>query len=58
MVAHLSSEWIVDSGATEYVARDQVGFVEYRRIPSGSKVLCMGNCDGVDVFGYVYTPTS
>ena len=51
MVAHLSSEWIVESGATEHVARDRVGFVEYRRIPSGSKVLCMGNGDSVDVLG-------
>jgi len=51
MVAHLSSDWIVDSRATKHVARDQVEFMEYRRIPSGSKVLFMGNGDSIDVLG-------
>ena len=51
MVALPSSDCIVDSGAIEHVTRDRVGFVEYRRIPSGSKVLYMGNGDSVDIFG-------
>ena len=29
MVALLSSDWIVDSGAIEHAVRDRVGFVEY-----------------------------
>ena len=49
MVAHPSSDWIVDSGATEHVAKDRVGFVEYCQIPSGSKVPFMGNGDSVNV---------
>ena len=51
IVAHHFSDWIVDSGATEHVARDRVGFMEYHRIPSGSKVLYMGNGDSVNVLG-------
>ena len=51
MVDHPSSDWIVDSGAAEHVARDRVGFVEYHQIPSGSKVLYKRNGDNVDVLG-------
>ena len=51
MVALPSSDCIVDSGAIEHVTRDRFGFVEYRRIPAGSKVLYMGNGDSVDIFG-------
>ena len=53
MVAHPSSDWIVDSGAIEHIARDRVGFIKYCRISSGSKILYMGNCDSVDVLGMV-----
>ena len=49
MVAHPSSDWIIDLGATEHVARDQVGFVKYHRIRSGSNVLFMENSNSVDV---------
>ena len=49
MVAHPSFDWIIDSRAAEHQARDRVGFVEYRRIPLGSKVLFMKNSDSVDV---------
>jgi len=51
MVAHPSSDWIVDSGATKHVARDRIGFVEYRQIPSGSKVLYKRNDYSMDMLG-------
>ena len=51
MVVHPSSDCIVDSGAAEHIAGDRVEFVEYRRIPLGSKVLFMGNNDIMDVLG-------
>jgi len=51
MVAHPSSNWIIDSGETKHIARDRVGFMEYHRILSGSKILYMGNSDSMDVLG-------
>ncbi|XP_041009510.1 uncharacterized protein LOC121253577 [Juglans microcarpa x Juglans regia] len=36
-------------GATEHIARDQVSFVEYRRIPDGSRDIKMGNGVSVEV---------
>lgn len=42
--------WIVDSGATDHIARDRNGYVEYRRVPAGRKVY-MGNDSSVDVLG-------
>ena len=35
--------WIVDSRATDHVARDRGAFVEYRRIPTSSKWIYAGN---------------
>jgi hypothetical protein len=43
LVAHSSPMWTVDSVATEHVARDRVGFVEYRQIPVGSRDIKVGN---------------
>ena len=37
MVAHSHPYWIVDLGATKHISRDQVGFIEYHRIPKGVK---------------------
>jgi hypothetical protein len=51
LVAHSSPMWIVDLAATEHVARDQVGFVEYRRIPIGSRDIKVGNGASVEVLG-------
>ena len=43
--------WTVDSAATEHVARDRVGFVEYCRIPIGSRDIKVGNGASVEVLG-------
>ena len=43
--------WTIDSAVTEHVARDKVGFVEYRRIPVGSRVIKVGNEASVEVLG-------
>jgi transposase InsO family protein len=51
MVVDSSSEWTVDSAATEHVARERTGYVEYRRLPVGSRKLYMGNGSSVDVLG-------
>ncbi|OMO81328.1 hypothetical protein COLO4_23648 [Corchorus olitorius] len=43
--------WTVDSGATDHLARTRVGFVEFRRIPAGSRSMKMGNDSIVNVLG-------
>ena len=43
--------WTIDSTATKHVARDRVGFVEYRRIPVGSRDIKVGNKASVEVLG-------
>lgn len=47
-VAHSVHLWIVDSGATDHIACDRTGFVEYRRVLAGRKVL-MGNNSSIGV---------
>jgi hypothetical protein len=51
LVAHSSPMWTVDLAATEHVARDRVGFMEYRRIPIGSQDIKVGNGASVEVLG-------
>ncbi|KAK2973395.1 hypothetical protein RJ640_024823 [Escallonia rubra] len=51
MVAHSQPVWFVDIGATKHVARDREGFVDYHRIPVGSKHIFMGNNSSEDVLG-------
>ena len=43
-VLHIESfpMWIVDSGATNHVARDRTAFVDFRRLSSGSKYIYVG----------------
>ena len=43
--------WVVDSGATDHVARDEVGFVEYCWLLVESKKMFMGNHSSVDGLG-------
>ena len=43
--------WTIDSTATKHVARDRVGFVEYRRIPVGSRDIKVGIRASVKVLG-------
>ncbi|CAA7035581.1 unnamed protein product [Microthlaspi erraticum] len=43
--------WIVDSGATDHVARSREAFVEYRRVPKGTRWLYVGNNSKVAVQG-------
>ena len=43
--------WTMDSGATDHVARDRAAYVEYRRIPTGSKWIYVGNNARVEVKG-------
>ena len=43
--------WTVDSGATDHVAKDRDLFVDFRRIPQGSKWLYVGNNSRVPVKG-------
>ncbi|KAK2978454.1 hypothetical protein RJ640_023712 [Escallonia rubra] len=51
MVAHSQPAWFVDTGATKHVARDREGFVDYHRIPVGSKHIFMGNNSSEEVLG-------
>ncbi|OMO59691.1 hypothetical protein COLO4_34116 [Corchorus olitorius] len=43
--------WTVDSGVTDHLARMSVGFVEFRRIPTGSRSMKMGNDSSENVLG-------
>ena len=43
--------WTVDSAATEHVARDRVGFMEYLQIPISSRDIKVGNRTSVEVLG-------
>ncbi|KAK2994180.1 hypothetical protein RJ640_018165 [Escallonia rubra] len=49
MVAHSQPVWFGDTGATKHVARDREGFVDYHRIPVGSKHIFMGNNSSEEV---------
>ena len=51
MIAHSTPMWTVDSTATDHVARDCVGFVEFHRIPIGSRNIIVGNGASVEVLG-------
>ncbi|KAK2982911.1 hypothetical protein RJ640_006325 [Escallonia rubra] len=51
MVAHSQPMWFVDTCATKHVARDREGFVDYHRIPVGSKHIFMGNNSSEEVLG-------
>jgi hypothetical protein len=51
MVVDSSSEWTVDSTATEHVVRERTRYVEYHRVPVGSRKLYMGNESSVNVLG-------
>uniref|UniRef100_A0A2N9IJL4 CCHC-type domain-containing protein n=1 Tax=Fagus sylvatica TaxID=28930 RepID=A0A2N9IJL4_FAGSY len=51
MIAHCTAVWTVDSAATDHVTRDCVGFVEFRRIPIGSRNIAVGNGASVEVLG-------
>ena len=51
LLVDANSMWTVDSGATEHIARDRGAFVEYRRLPSGSRWLYVGNNASIEVKG-------
>ena len=41
--AHTIPGWIVDSGATKHIARDRVGCVDYKKIPTSTQYIILGN---------------
>ena len=49
MIAHSTPVWTVGFAATDHVARDRAGFVEFRRIPIGSRNIAVGNEASVEV---------
>ena len=51
LIAYSILDWIVDTRAIEHVARDRVGFVKYRQVPTGSRWMRMGNESKVKVLG-------
>ncbi|XP_075669835.1 uncharacterized protein LOC142639561 [Castanea sativa] len=50
-VAHTIPGWIVDSGATKHIARDRVGCVDYKKIPTGTQNVILGNGTQEEVIG-------
>ena len=51
LVANFAPMWTVDSTTIEHIARDRVGFMEYHRIPIGSRDIKVGNGASVEVLG-------
>ena len=51
LIAYSILNWIVDTKAANHVARDRVGFIEYHRVPAGSRWMRMGNESRVEVLG-------
>ena len=49
MLAETVSYWIIDSIETNHIARDCNAYVDFRRIPKGSRSIYMGNSTSVDV---------
>lgn len=50
-IAHSLLGWIVDSRVGKDVVEDQVGFVDYRRIPTTRQNITLGNRTREDVLG-------
>ena len=50
-VAHTILGWIVDSGATKHIARDRVGCVDYKKIPTSTQYVILGNKTQEEVIG-------
>ena len=51
MLTKSVSYWTVDSTATDHIARDRNAYVDFRRIPKGSRSIYMGNNTSTDVLG-------
>ena len=51
MLAKTVPYWTVDSTTTDHIARDRNAFVDFLRIPKGSKTIYMGNNTSTDVLG-------
>ena len=51
LVANSALVWTVDSAVIEHVARDRMGFVEYRQILVGARDIKVGNGVSVEVLG-------
>ena len=51
MITYSILDWIVNTGATDHVARDRVGFIEYRRVPASSRWMRIENESRVEVLG-------
>ena len=43
--------WIVDSTATDHIARDRDAYVDFRQISKGSRSIYMGNNASADMLG-------
>ena len=43
--------WTVDSAATDHIARDRNAYVDFSRIPNGSRSIYMGNNTSANVLG-------
>ena len=43
--------WIVDSATTDHIARDRYAYVDFHRIPKGSRSIYMRNNTSADVLG-------
>ena len=51
MLAETVPYYIVDSAATDHIARDRNTFVDFHRIPKGSRTIYIGNNTSANVLG-------
>ena len=51
LLTEFYSLWIIDSRATDHIARDQGAFIEYHRIPADTKWIYIGDNSRVEVKG-------
>jgi len=50
-VANSPSQWIEDTGTTEYIVQDKVGFVEFHHCPVDPRTVVLRNGSEEDVLG-------
>ena len=51
MLTEIVPYWTVDSAATDHIARDRNAYVDFCRIPKGSRSIYIGNNTSADVLG-------
>ena len=51
MLVEIVPYWTIDLASTDHIVRDQNAFMDFRRIPKGSRTIYMGNNTPANVHG-------